>query len=263
MTKSTATAKTSTAEANVAADAQTGEVLTVLAAVDEPKRLNGKQLNQLTAPLNQNRVSSRRSAGSNLSYVEAWDIKRTLIRVFGFGNFSADVIDSKILRTEQVAQVKDANKTNWEISAQATVKLTIHLTGATYTETAIGGSKQPDFTEAADMAIKTAESDALKRAAIYLGTQFGLSLYNEGSTQDVVGVILDEDQSAELAAWHKEVAARREAQAAAQQPNAPQNGSAPANVAPNPAQGVTAAPSSSGTGTIAGAFAHPEDGGQA
>jgi hypothetical protein len=36
------------------------------------------------------------------------------------------------------------------------------------------------------MAIKTAESDALKRAAINLGTQFGLSLYNNGSLQDVV-----------------------------------------------------------------------------
>jgi hypothetical protein len=36
------------------------------------------------------------------------------------------------------------------------------------------------------MAIKTAESDAIKRAAINLGTQFGLSLYNNGSLRDVV-----------------------------------------------------------------------------
>jgi hypothetical protein len=36
------------------------------------------------------------------------------------------------------------------------------------------------------MAIKTAESDAFKRAAINLGDQFGLSLYNNGSTQPVV-----------------------------------------------------------------------------
>ena len=37
------------------------------------------------------------------------------------------------------------------------------------------------------MAVKTAESDALKRAAINLGTQFGLSLYDNGSRADVVG----------------------------------------------------------------------------
>lgn len=43
------------------------------------------------------------------------------------------------------------------------------------------------------MAIKTAESDALKRAAINLGTQFGLSLYDNGSMKDVVGKTLDRD----------------------------------------------------------------------
>jgi recombination DNA repair RAD52 pathway protein len=42
------------------------------------------------------------------------------------------------------------------------------------------------------MAIKSAESDALKRAAINLGTQFGLSLYNNGSLRDVVIQTLDQ-----------------------------------------------------------------------
>ena len=37
------------------------------------------------------------------------------------------------------------------------------------------------------MAVKTAESDAFKRAAINLGDQFGLSLYNNGSLKPVVG----------------------------------------------------------------------------
>ena len=48
--------------------------------------------------------------------------------------------------------------------------------------------------EAHDMAIKTAESDALKRAAINLGTQFGLSLYDEGSMKDVVGMTLAREE---------------------------------------------------------------------
>jgi hypothetical protein len=39
-------------------------------------------------------------------------------------------------------------------------------------------------------------SDAFKRAAMNLGTQFGLSLYNNGSTNDVVRVLLDEEQAA-------------------------------------------------------------------
>jgi hypothetical protein len=45
------------------------------------------------------------------------------------------------------------------------------------------------------MAIKTAESDALKRAAINLGTQFGLSLYNNGSMRDVVVQTLDKESN--------------------------------------------------------------------
>jgi hypothetical protein len=41
-----------------------------------------------------------------------------------------------------------------------------------------------------DNAIKTAASDGLKRCAINLGTQFGLSLYDNGSRTDVVKMTL-------------------------------------------------------------------------
>ena len=47
------------------------------------------------------------------------------------------------------------------------------------------------------MAVKTAESDALKRAAINLGTQFGLSLYQNGSLRDVIIQTLDMEDAAE------------------------------------------------------------------
>ena len=144
------------------------------------------QLRMLMSPLNSNRVASLKG----LSYLEAYDVKATLIRMFGFGGFSAELIESEILRAEQVEQARDKSKMNWAVTAKATVRLTIHQTGAVYTEAAIAGSKQPDFTESADMAIKSAESDALKRAAIYLGTQFGLSLYNNGSTSEIVRTIL-------------------------------------------------------------------------
>ena len=36
------------------------------------------------------------------------------------------------------------------------------------------------------MACKTSESDALKRAATYLGDQFGLSLYKNGSLDPLI-----------------------------------------------------------------------------
>lgn len=152
--------------------------------------LTDKQLKQLTNPIHKDRVAVKQG----MSYVEAYDIKATLIRMFGFAGFSSEVVEAKIIKAVEVPQVSNNTKMNWAVTAQATVKLTIHQTGAVYTETAIAGSKQPDFTESADMAIKSAESDALKRAAIFLGTQFGLSLYNNGSMADVVKVVLAPDQ---------------------------------------------------------------------
>jgi hypothetical protein len=59
-----------------------------------------------------------------------------------------------------------------------------------YSEYAAASQTGPDIGEVMDFAIKTAESDALKRAAINLGTQFGLSLYNNGSTDDIVKKVL-------------------------------------------------------------------------
>ena len=56
-----------------------------------------------------------------------------------------------------------------------------------------------------DFAVKTAESDALKRAATYLGTQFGLSLYDGGSTREIVRVLFEPTQAALLAAAREPV----------------------------------------------------------
>lgn len=144
----------------------------------------------LMSPLNPARVSKR----DNMSYLEAWDVKASLIKVFGFGGFSSELVESEILDYREVAQVRNPSKMNWKVTAKAVVRLTIHQTGAVYTEAAIAGSSQPDITESMDMAIKSAESDALKRAAIFLGTQFGLSLYNAGRTTDIVQRVFAPDQ---------------------------------------------------------------------
>ena len=138
----------------------------------------------LMASLNPDRISNRKQGGSTLSYLEAWDVKATLIRVFGYGQFSADVVESKIERI--LTKAEAGGNANWVVLCSATVRLTIHQTGATYTETAVSSQAGAQIGEVADFAMKTAESDALKRAAIYLGTQFGLSLYDNGSKQDVI-----------------------------------------------------------------------------
>lgn len=165
--------------------------------------LTDLQLAQLKADLNPARITQRKQGGSTLSYLEGYDVKATLTRIFGFGGYSAEVFDSKILKMEEreVAETRwddDAKrkvptgktKLQWRAVAQASLRLHIHQLGATYAETAISSQDGIDPGEVADFAVKTAETDALKRCAINLGTQFGLSLYNKGATEDVIGLVI-------------------------------------------------------------------------
>lgn len=177
------------------------------AIVEERPSLTKEQVLALMGNLSEHRVSKRSGAGgSNLSYLEAWDVKATLIRVFGFGNFSCDLIESDIVKI--IPDEKDATK--FTVLAKCTMRLTIHATGATYTETAAASqSGRQGVGEVADFALKTAESDALKRAAIYLGTQFGLSLYNSGQTGDVVRVVIEPEQAGFIAEKVAEMAAAK------------------------------------------------------
>lgn len=151
--------------------------------------LNNRQYEQLLKPLNDTRVAKRGQAGRQLSYLEAWDVKAHLIRIFGFGGWSADVLESNLA-------FEDKNeKGQWNVGYKVVLQLSIPSLLCTYTEAAVGSATLPQRGEAHDMAIKTAESDALKRAAINLGTQFGLSLYNNGSLRDVVVQTLDKENN--------------------------------------------------------------------
>jgi hypothetical protein len=147
----------------------------------------------LLRPLHVSRVAKRKQAGKELSYVEAWDIKAHLTRIFGFGGWSADVTESVL---EYASEVPAKNGgTQWDVGYRVTLRLTIHGIApgggdVTYTESAVGNNQGPQRGEVSDNAIKSGASDALKRCAINLGTQFGLSLYDNGSRNDVVGFTL-------------------------------------------------------------------------
>lgn len=145
-----------------------------------------EQQTQLLKAIHPSRVAKL----DGMSHLAAWDVRAHLIRVFGFGEWSADLVEISCLYDQET--VTRAGKEARKVAYRATVRLTIHATGATYTEAAVGESIMPTFKhgDAHDMAIKTAESQAFKRCAINLGTQFGLSLYDAGSTNDVVKGII-------------------------------------------------------------------------
>jgi len=148
--------------------------------------LTREQHDILLRPLNGSRVQSRKQAGRSLSFLEAWDVKAHLTRIFGFCNWDGEILDSNLaFETAPQGEAK-----NWSVGYKVTYRITVRDQNGeflcTHAEAAVGSAQLPQRGEAHDMAIKTAESDALKRAAINLGTQFGLSLYNNGSTHDII-----------------------------------------------------------------------------
>jgi hypothetical protein len=188
----------------------------------ELRPLTFDQLTALMGDLRAARVAELKKGRTSLSYLETWDVKATLIKVFGFGGFSAEADECEIVRIEnnvpktegwgenkRVLPIKYApdgqiefGTANFRVTTRVRMKLTIHQLGAIYTEWAACSQTGPDLGDVTDFAIKTAESDALKRAAIYLGTQFGLSLYNDGSMVDVVRNVFEPDQRGMLWPGH-------------------------------------------------------------
>jgi hypothetical protein len=123
--------------------------------------------------------------GKGFSHMEAYDIRAHLIRIFGFGGWSSEVTAMELVFETSTG----AEKPRWSVAYRAQCRLTVQ--GVVYTEWAGGDAQNyPSRADAHDMAMKTAESQAFKRAAVNLGDQFGLSLYWKGSTAPLVRATL-------------------------------------------------------------------------
>lgn len=157
--------------------------------------ITAEQFTALMGPLRDSRVSTRSQGGKSLSYVEAWDIKAHLTRIFGFGNWDSEVLEYHHAADRSYPS-QDGNKEMVEVVYNCRVQLTIrdpqgrHL--CRHSEAAAGSASGPIsmLGDHHDNALKSAESDALKRCAINLGTQFGLSLYKDGSKSDVIKKVI-------------------------------------------------------------------------
>ncbi|WP_087484896.1 Rad52/Rad22 family DNA repair protein [Brachybacterium massiliense] len=150
--------------------------------------LTPAQIDQLLKPVNATRVRQR----DGNSYMEAHDIKAHLTRVFGFGNYDSEVFQLDLMyeRPGKSRSGADAVSVGYRAGVRLTIRTPDGASLATFTEyAAAGATNYPvnKLADAHDMAMKSAASYALKRCAIHLGDQFGLSLYNNGSTGTFVG----------------------------------------------------------------------------
>lgn len=157
-------------------------------------KLTDEQVAVLLQGINPSRVSEVQG----MSHVEGYDIRATLIRMFGFANWDEVAIEPTQLLYEEPTETRQG-KPAFKVAYLAHRRIVLrnqdgeHL--AFYDGAAVGESIMPDFKrgDAHDMAIKTAETQALKRAAINLGDQFGLSLYRKGSTAPLVRKVVGYD----------------------------------------------------------------------
>ncbi|MBG0560700.1 Rad52/Rad22 family DNA repair protein [Actinoplanes aureus] len=150
-------------------------------------QLTAEQHAKLLEELPQFRVRELRGQ----SHLEAWDVRRTLIRIFGFGGFDIETKKKEVVAQIEHPPTNPGGRSRWSVVYTAEIRLTIKnpdgSVGAVYEDGASGDSQnQPSLGDAHDQALKTALSQGLKRCAVNLGDQFGLSLYNGGKTKAVV-----------------------------------------------------------------------------
>jgi len=131
--------------------------------------------------------------GKGHSHVSQQDITAHLIRMFGFGNFDIEVAEIECLFETSEVKTNRAGKeyVAWDVAYRALVRLTVRNSAgqmvAHYENGSVGSAQsQPSRADAHDLAYKSAISLSIKRAAIALGDQFGLSLYNKGQTDALV-----------------------------------------------------------------------------
>ena len=149
--------------------------------------LNYPQYLQLLQPVNPVRVMTTQRQ----VHMESYDIRAHLNRIFGFARWSSEVLAMELVKewTGKNSKGNDAVSVVYRAQVRLTVCAPDGTQLAVYTEWAAGDALGFPLGKAGgahDFAIKTAESQALKRCAINLGDQFGLSLYNGGSKEALV-----------------------------------------------------------------------------
>ena len=128
-----------------------------------------EQVEKLNEPILGANVKEREAGwggkDNKLAFVEGYHVIAEANRIFGFGGWSSETIETTCVQNEPRA-----------VSYIAKVRITV---GDVIREgTGAGHGNQSNHGNNHESAIKEAETDARKRAFMQFGNQFGLSLYN-------------------------------------------------------------------------------------
>jgi DNA recombination protein Rad52 len=141
-----------------------------------PLPFNPKQLQELQEPLSSQAVRTRSQSGRNLSYIEGWYAISEANRIFGFDSWNQEIIELKCV-SERERKIGRDQKAGWGISYVASIRITVN--GIRREGVGAGHGIDVDPGQAHESAIKEAATDAMKRALMTFGNQFGLALYDK------------------------------------------------------------------------------------
>jgi DNA recombination protein Rad52 len=141
-----------------------------------PSAFNSKQLQELQEPLSSQAVRTRNQSGRNLSYIEGWYAISEANRIFGFDSWDQEIVELKCV-SERERKIGRDQKPGWGISYVASIRITVN--GIKREGVGAGHGIDVDPGQAHESAIKEAATDAMKRALMTFGNQFGLALYDK------------------------------------------------------------------------------------
>jgi DNA repair and recombination protein RAD52 len=141
-----------------------------------------QQEQRLAEKLNASRIEHRKgSNGKTFSYLEAWELIETANAIFGFFGWSRETIAIEPLHDPALITDADNPERGKVVAAYyAKVRISVYVDGRTIVREGCGAARGFAKTagEAMENAAKASESDAMKRALVTFGSQFGLALYD-------------------------------------------------------------------------------------
>lgn len=130
------------------------------------------QIRKLQRGVKASDIRTREVNGRELSYIEGWHAISEANRIFGFDGWNRETIETRCVLSRD-------NRGTYHVVYVAKVRITVRAETETVVREGFGTGEAQGGTmgEAHEKAIKTAETDATKRAFATFGKPFGLALY--------------------------------------------------------------------------------------
>ena len=135
------------------------------------------QQQALAAPLDRANVQTRSQSNRNFSYLEGWHVIAEANRIFGFDGWQRETLHCQCVSERERSIGSGGGRSGWGVTYTAKARIQV---GEIIREgSGAGHGIDMDLGQAHESALKEAETDAMKRALMTFGNQFGLALYDK------------------------------------------------------------------------------------